>query len=273
MSTVVRAGALMLLVLTFTTLCGTTGQAEPWPSPAYVRADALYAFHRIDEFEQPELADLGGGFVDHDAGEAFGLGVGLGWQLSNWLRFDLTGEYRFRSDVKAVDHARVDVTGPDGTIEAGTTYEGKLSSLVGLMNLYADLPVSSGFVPYLGAGIGVSRTRFSEFHALSDGTFTDALSGAVTSSSVKSQAGGASSTNFAWALMAGASVALDDTTKLDLGYRYLNLGAGLAASTDIINCECGTVGSPLEAHNLESHEIRVGLRWALDAADISPPGN
>lgn len=273
MSTVLRAGAQMLLVLGLVFPVISAARAEPWSVPAYVRADTLYAFHRIDEFEQPELADLGGEFIDHEADGAFGLGVGLGWRLADWLRLDLTGEYRFRSDVEAVDNAQVAVTGPDGIIDASTTYEGKLKSLVGLVNIYADLPVSGGFVPYVGGGIGVARTKFSDFRAVSEGTFTDALTGDVTTSSVRSVPGGASTTNFAWALMAGAAIGLGENTSLDIGYRYLNLGSDLAASTDIIICECGTIGSPLEAHGIESHEIRIGLRWDLDADDIQPPGN
>jgi len=61
--------------------------------------------------------------------------------------------------------------------------------------------------------------------------------------------------------MAGLSVSVDPQAKLDLGYRYLDLGSDVSASTGLIECVCGVVGSPLEANDLSVHELRIGLRW------------
>jgi opacity protein-like surface antigen len=53
--------------------------------------------------------------------------------------------------------------------------------------------------------------------------------------------------NFAYAAMAGAAIDVFSHTKLDIGYRYLNLGS--------ISGISGT---------LYSHEVRAGVRYMID---------
>ena len=53
--------------------------------------------------------------------------------------------------------------------------------------------------------------------------------------------------NFAWALMAGAAYDIYDHTKLEIGYRYLNLGRISGVST-----------------TLNSQEVRAGIRYMID---------
>jgi opacity protein-like surface antigen len=98
---------------------------------------------------------------------------------------------------------------------------------------------------------------------LSSATFTETATGAQTTAVSNGLSSSKSQTNLAWALMAGTSYDLSQAAKLDLGYRYLNLGSGIAASSDLLNCTCGTVGAPLKMSDLHAHEFRVGVRWAL----------
>jgi opacity protein-like surface antigen len=60
---------------------------------------------------------------------------------------------------------------------------------------------------------------------------------------------------FAWALMAGVSVAVAEHVQLDAGYRFLNLGTISGISSVI-----GTTVTQRAVAN----EVRVGLRYMID---------
>ncbi len=65
--------------------------------------------------------------------------------------------------------------------------------------------------------------------------------------------------NFAWALSAGASYAINPQWSLDVGYRYLNLGD--AQSGKIENAAGET--THIDYKDIDAHEVRVGLRYNL----------
>lgn len=236
----------------------------------YIRGDFGYADNRIGEFGQEDVIFNGGGFVSQDVEGAPYIGGGIGVRLARWLRFDLTGEYRFSADISAVDHLELNLSNPDGLMTASTSYSGEHTAFVGLANVYIDLPKLHSITPYVGAGVGFARNKFSGFHTTSYGSFEDFATGDVRSETTTGYAGAKTSTSFAWALMAGVGVDLDESTKLDIGYRYVHLGSDLAASTDIINCACGTTGSPLTGSDLDSHEVRIGLRFEFTRASYDP---
>lgn len=240
---------------------------QPAERAFYVRGDFGYAFNKIGGFSQPEVLDNGGSFVSSDVGHAPYIGAGIGWRFTNWLRFDLTGEYRFSADATAQDYLQTNLHGPDGQLTASTKYSGEFTSIVGLANVYFDLPEWHGITPYVGGGIGFARNTFSDFATSSHGTFLDFSTSKLTTQDTTGFANDKSEISFAWALMAGLSIDVSSRAKLDLGYRYVNLGGKIAISSNIINCVCGTVASPLTGDDLESHEIRVGLRFELGSAD------
>lgn len=236
----------------------------------YVRGDFGYADNRLGAFNQEDVIFNGGGFVSQDFGDAPYVGAGIGVRLARWLRFDITGEYRFSADVNAVDHLELTLANPDGRFESSTTYSGEHTAFVGLANVYIDLPKWHSITPYVGAGAGFARNRFSGFHTTSVGSFEDFATGDVDHEITTGFAGAKVSTNFAWAMMAGAAIDLDTNTKIDIGYRYVNLGSDLAVSTDIIDCHCGTIGSPLTGSDLDSHEVRIGLRYEFGPRPHDP---
>lgn len=232
----------------------------------YVRGDFGYAFNRLGSFGQADVIGSGGEFIDQNFGDSPIVGAGVGVRLASWLRFDLTGEYRFSANVRAVDHLESVLTNPDGLFEGSTTYRGRYTAIVGLANAYIDLPKWSVVTPYIGGGIGFARNKFSGFETVSNGSFHEFATGDVRSETEGGFAGAKSTTSFAWALMAGVGIDLDEHATLDLGYRYVHLGSSLAVSTDIIDCSCGTIGSPLTGSDLESHEFRIGLRYEFSTA-------
>lgn len=256
-----RAPICVLLVAAISSGAAAEG-AGPLKSD-YVRLDLGFAAQSVDGFRQDGLLNNGGSFVDEDFGDSFLAGVGIGWRLGSAFRFDLTGEYRFRADVDARDFLQI--TTPTTDVVASTAYSGEYSAIVALANLYIDLPKIHGTItPYVGAGIGLAHNRFSRFDTMTTGTFTDLVGGATTDISNPGFAGSKHTTEFAWALMAGASIELDERRVLDIGYRFMDLGGEVSASTSLIDCLCGATGGPLTVSDLRSHDFRIGLRWQFE---------
>jgi opacity protein-like surface antigen len=231
----------------------------------YVRGDVGIGQYSFGTFSQEELAKNRGSFISESIGDTVVLGAGIGVQINQRFRFDLTGEYRSTADIKAMDNLRGTLAAPAGTLQANTVYQGNLSAYVGLLNGYYDVFNWRGFTPYVGAGIGAAHLRMNDITTSSAATFT----GVNPADSVVQLTSGLarpnSQTNFAWALMAGTSYDLSPNAKLDIGYRYLNMGSGVSVATGLIDCKCGTIGSPVKLSDLEAHEVRIGIRWMLGA--------
>ncbi len=99
-----------------------------------------------------------------------------------------------------------------------------------LANAYVDLGTWNSITPYIGVGAGESFRRSS-------------------APTVRDQ----SKNTFAWALMAGLGFSVTENIKLDIGYRYLNLGKA-----------SGLVGAVPFSRTLDSHEARLGVRYVIE---------
>jgi opacity protein-like surface antigen len=136
-----------------------------------------------------------------------------------------------------------------------------------LLNAYIDLGHFGGFSPYIGAGIGTSILNYK---STTTAYFAD--SGAAIGNYVVPQYTAASTTsvgeagyydldkaqsrtkyNLAYALHAGVSYEISDTTSLDIGYRYLNSGSYSPLST----------ATSSTSTTVDSHQIHLGLRFLL----------
>jgi opacity protein-like surface antigen len=188
----------------------------------YVRGDVAYGWYRLDSaatspgFANPVLNELGKGLSG---------GGGAGYK-SNWLRTDFT----------------VDYTGIDyrGTIASPGDTTAKVGAITGLVNGYLDLGTWYCLTPYVGAGLGASRIKTSDFASTQAPPFTPGLSNTQW--------------RFAWALMAGTAINLHPNFAVDVGYRYLDLG-NASTATDAFG--------QMTLKNIAAHEARVGLRWSV----------
>jgi opacity protein-like surface antigen len=192
--------------------------------------------------------------------------LGVGYQVNNWFRFDVTGEYRGGSHFQSqyvLNDAGNTGTGPS---QLADFYRGDISSWVGLVNGYADLGTWSGITPYVGAGVGLARNTLSGM--------TD--QGQVTIGGATSPSGGyfsdGSQTNFAWALMAGLDFNVTQNLKLEIGYRYLNLGKFTSGGSNCLtSCNGGVPNYVKSTNTLASNDVRVGLRWMIGESSYAPP--
>lgn len=197
-------------------------------------------------------------FFGEDFGSGAFAGAGIGYQFSRWFRADVTGEYRFSTGFKVNDRdAFSDAFG--NNIISHEKSKGGYSAAVFLANGYFDLGTWYGITPFVGAGVGYAFNRLSGWETetaniYANPTFPVGVSGGTIRDRNKG--------DFAWALHAGLAYDVASNLKLELAYRYLNLGS---VQTGVIDCYCGQPLQGLKAKNLESHDIKLGMRWVLDS--------
>lgn len=214
----------------------------------YVRIDGGIKFYRdpVITFDEPTLGyDVPGAgeFINESISRSGLVGVGIGFQLSNHFRADMTIDYEWPGEIygELLCPAPCTIaTDPEYSIETAD-----LTVLTILSNFYFDLPMSHGFTPYVGVGLGVARLTTSNVVGLNPDGSTGTWAGAST-------------WNFAWALMAGIEKELNDNWSVDTSYRYLHLGDAYSVTT------LGpTSDTPINYTGIAAHEFRIGLRYSI----------
>lgn len=177
--------------------------------------------------------------------------IGVGYQFSDWLRADVTAQYRGAASFSGLDrYETTDDSNPltfDGTDE----YTAKKTELLFMANAYWDMGTWSGITPYVGAGIGAAKVTISDFMDVNTPTAGVAYGGTH------------SEWNLAWALHAGLGFQISDRLTMDLGYSYLHLGDG--RSGDLVPfAGANTIDNPMILNDIVSHDFKFGLRYAFN---------
>jgi opacity protein-like surface antigen len=200
---------------------------------------------------QFEFLDKGG----FDSAPFFGAGVGYQW--NSWFRTDVTGEYRGKAGFHALDRFFNTGTAAYNTNE----YTASKSEWVALVNAYIDLGTWWSITPFVGAGVGVAFNTIDHFRdnniIAGGGGFADT----------------GRQTNLAWALHAGASYRASSNLAVELSYRYLNVGnahSGILQNLDPLFVS-GNPLAPMTFHNIQSHDLMLGLRWLLQPEPMYQP--
>jgi opacity protein-like surface antigen len=239
----------------------------------YLRGDVGVAAYHSDKWTQQASTNgstiLSSGFISNSLSDGAYVDVGAGYQFNSWLRADITAEWR-----SAVSGS--------GTYQEVTTYndatglhrfsgqnnyrDGHLNSYLVMANAYFDLGTWWGLTPFVGGGVGLANLRLSGFTDSGYASVDGALSPVATS-----LIGSGSKTNFAWALMAGLGYDVSPNLKLELAYRYLNMGD---AKVGNVYCGalsgCGVVAQGFRVKQLDAQEVRLGMRWVLGAPVPAP---
>ncbi|MGE3246395.1 MAG: outer membrane protein [Beijerinckiaceae bacterium] len=249
----------------------------------YIRGDVGIGAHRsVGLRSTPDpLTQGGAGFVPTSynilpamvSGTPY-VGLGFGYKFNNWIRADFTSEYR-TSTFSSQDQLLFNngAAAPNTQFYAlRNSYRGNLSASVFLFNAYLDLGTWAGITPFVGAGVGLARTTLS---GVQDNGYNNLYAGPGSPATANTSGNYKTSTtnSLAWALMAGAAYDVNSRLKLELGYRYLNVGKVKSAVPD-----CNAFGPGLQPCNIAlemkrsgTHEIRVGLRWMLAEPAFAPP--
>ncbi len=272
-------GKLTALLLAGTVACGIAGsvQAADLPPPPafeplppepvefggwYIRGDV-----GVGVTSKPEIRSSFSDVVptphfdQRSLGDAAFVGAGVGYQFNHWLRADVTGEYRTSEELNAIQsyNAGAFFSPPDSS-RAYDKYTGSVQSSVFLANGYIDIGTWYGITPFVGAGIGGSYNRV---YGLTDtgvggpnGFGNGGFGYAVEKHGF----------DLAYAAHAGLSYAVTPNLKLELAYRYLNMGDARSAPIGCVN----TTGCTFETQKikLQSNDIKLGMRWMF--SDIAP---
>jgi opacity protein-like surface antigen len=193
-------------------------------------------------------------FATFDSSPLFGMGVG--YQFNNWLRFDVTGEYRANSHFRSiqVDHSTTPVQFAD-------EYNASKNEILFLANGFIDLGTWWCVTPYIGAGIGGSYNTIN--------SFTDIGNSVGLGVSSTTFADDHSKWSFAWALYAGVAYQVTPSFAVDLSYRYVNLGSFQTGPAHAFD---GTAipTNPFVFDNVTSHDLMLGVRWNFDQPPPPP---
>ena len=178
--------------------------------------------------------------------------VGLGHAVAPAVRLEVVVEYRprfvFEGRANFLEPTRLQSVAAD------------ISSISGMLAAYVDLPgavpLGSGpFRPFIGAGLGVVRTRISETR--------------MTFPKTTTLVPGGSRASLAWMLTAGVAAALGERATLDLAWRYTDLGAVRTGrgggrvvwrdgSREPLSLDLAATRA-----KLASHGLRLSLRYAF----------
>lgn len=174
---------------------------------------------------------------------ALSLGGGVGYQITSYLRTDVTADYWFKSDFRGQT---------TGTCTGGVTCTSvdttKFNALLLLANAYADLGTYYRITPYVGAGIGGAYVKWGD------------LRNQIPFEGIDDRHRGAEGMRFAWALMAGASYCITKNWHADLGYRFSRIAGGRMFHYS--DSSAGGPGAGPGFHGkIDTHEVRAGLRY------------
>jgi len=211
----------------------------------YLRGDIGITNQRVDKLEN-DLLPSSAKQVSLDFDSAGLFGVGVGYQFNNWLRFDVTGEYRSASDFTGLH-----VVGSDTN-----EYRAQKSEWLFLANAYVDLGTWWCMTPFVGAGIGASRVSISGFTDIN------------TPNAGVAFGGDRDNWNFAWALHAGIAYQATRNLTFEFAYRYTHLGDGLTGDVVTYN-GVNDFNNPTTFKDISSHDLKLGLRWTC--CDDPPP--
>ncbi|MIL09150.1 porin family protein [Salmonella enterica subsp. enterica] len=227
---------------------------EPGPAPVYqapaevggwyLRGDVGYGWSDVDDIRYINYGDPGRyGKLTGDLKGSFSAGAGVGYQVNDHFRVDLTADHWFKRDFR----------GSSDGFRNGAAYTTVDSSSVStwllLANAYVDIGTWNGITPYVGAGIGGAHVKWDELH--NDDIIHK----------------GSGNWRFAAAVMAGASYCLTDRVKLDAGYRFSRIQGGKMF-------EYANIGNngPGWDRGFNTHEVRAGLRYQFGgrSSDCAP---
>lgn len=217
--------------------------AEEWLLTPYLRADLGYSMtidDRDDFFDSVERDSVE---LTSYKGQRYQIGAGL--NLTNYLRTDITVSYGARLSA-ADDYRDADGTPnkPANQLNSGAF---ETSNWTTMMNVYVDPLSISGvdvgaFSPYLQGGIGWARNKTEKLF-FAGSTFIP----------------GDTHNDLAWQIGAGVGYAISDHWKLDLSYRYLDMGEARGSDTYIDGANITEIEAT--RFDLRAHEIMIGLQY------------
>ena len=218
-------------------------------SGAYVRADAGFGSLQTRSAASTFSAPTPGFQYDAaQAGRASMLGFGAGYRFNEYVRLDMTGEYRGAASYSA-STSYVDANAC-GAARCKDAYSGSIKGAALMGNVYGEIGSWFDVTPFIGFGAGFAQTTLAP------------MTMPAANGHTAGEAPRASQVRPSFAVMAGASWDLSSKLKVEAGYRYMTLGT---ARSGAMACApgAGPCAAQVQQIGLASHDLRIGLRYGL----------
>lgn len=255
------AGAILLIAAGFSHSALAADLAPPPEAPAvpevvppasggwYLRGDIGYSWPKFRKatYGTPGCEGCGGSepgtnTLHGDLKGSVLAGAGVGYQFTDYFRADLTADYMTKAKFEGYTFGEA----CNGDPNCASDERAKFSALSILANAYVDLGNFNGITPYVGAGIGGTRVKWSDIDDVRYGGTQE----------------GAANWRFTYAVMAGASIDLTQNLKLDAGYRFRHINGGKMF-------EGGEWLGDGRDKGMNVHDVRVGLRYQFGGSSMA----
>jgi opacity protein-like surface antigen len=224
----------------------------------YLRGDVGVGVQSFTSFDHSQTNSAFGWppswqIVQKDIQDTTIFGGGIGYEFNSWLRFDVTGEYRTKAMFKATG-SYTDFCSGFTCFDINT---GNFSSAVFLTNAYVDLGTWWCLTPFIGAGVGGARNMISNVQ-------DQGIIGSNGSVGFGYTFNDTAQWSLAWDVTAGLTYNVNDNLKVDLSWRFLNLGS---PQTAVVHCQntAACPGAFYTLRDITSEDFRIGLRWVFSA--------
>ena len=213
--------------------------------------DAGYGGGLVSTTYSYQGSDVSGASLDNTWVGDVGIGCGSG---SRGLRGELVLGYRGKRNFTGEPH-NFTVTDnypvdPDPTTNyPADPMHTSLQTYTFMVNGYYDLGNFSGFVPYVGAGVGVAYHRMGGVSFTQNPFLTNTIEGN-------------NDVSFAWSVMAGLAYQISPRAVIDFGYRYIDMGKATSGRVD----SAGFANPRVTMDDITAHEFKVGLRYHFGSA-------
>lgn len=225
----------------------TVQEASGW----YLRGDVGYSFNKMrgaKYFQGGQTFETD--FTSASIDDSWMAGAGVGYQINNYLRTDLTFDYLGKSDFRGSTQGLC----LDGVTFCNSSDRASMRAYSLMANVYVDLGTYGYVTPYVGAGVGASYVKWDKLrNRICDDPGAPGCYG--------DDHGGKGKWRFTGALMAGATIDVTCAVKADVGYRYRYIDGG-----DMFGY-VGASGTQGRDKGFHSHEARIGARYMLGGCD------
>jgi opacity protein-like surface antigen len=236
----------------------------------YLRGDIGYNFdlQARGEFDFRDFDSASGtyspdSFDTASVGDGVTWGVGVGYNFTDMIRADFTVD-GFRTDFEGTTSSAgpcvTDLPFVGTNCRSEDNADAVALSL--LANGYVDLGTYVGFTPYVGGGLGYTYIDWGTLNG-SNFCVNGAAACPINYVVARTENDGEQSWRFTYALMAGIAYDVSQNLKIDLGYRYRRIEGGPMFAFDAGSVGGGATGGAGDDPGFSSHEVRLGLRYAL----------
>ena len=222
------------------------------PGHCYIRGDLGYSWTRDPDVRWTVTDPTTFLFVTD---RVTGVSADNSWLIEGGLGCG-SGSRGLRGEVMLGYHWKRNIDGTPGPWNPATTppsadpLHTSVSTTTLMFNGYYDLGSFRGFVPYVGAGVGLA------YNQTGDVSFT-------ANPALVNRIRGEDRLAMAWSLMTGVGYQITDRMVLDFGYRYLDMGK---AESSVIDT-AGFANPRVRIDDLSAHEFKVGIRYSFGGGE------